>query len=250
MGNNSSNNVGTKVSIPGITKSVKNFKDSVTDYDYKVTVRGNKGTVEQVRFHRNTLAFIRATVKNIVLNGFSSNIFGKTFNKNYKFMAINLSKPGFNKVDLKDIDVYLVNENTKERFHFNMSNVFKMKGLAFSSTGIRTNQNHKKTSQNIVNKNHNQRFKNNTEMTSEQKIEKRREYARKHYLKNRERILEQKKEYNAKNRERRTAYNREWRKKNREHVNAYSRALYHKNPSKRHEYYARYYAKKKAQNIS
>lgn len=260
-----SSNVGTKVIIPSITKSVKNFKDSMTDYDYKVTIRGNKGSSEQIRFTRHALTAIRTTLKNIILNGFSENIYGKTFNKDYKFVAINLRNPGFGNMQLKDADVYIENNNTKERFHFNMSNVFKVKGLAFSSTGIRTNQNHKKSvvknastvvktevknTQNDIKKSRINKNTKRVKLTPEQMIEKRREYYRKRYLKNRERILEQKKEYNAKNRERRTAYNREWRKKNREHVNAYSRALYHKNPSKRHEYYVRYYAKKKAQKNS
>ena len=285
-----SNNVGTKVIIPGIKKSVKNFKET-NDYNYKVTIRGNKGSVEQVNFTRNTLTFIRNIISAIATNGYANTIFGKSFNKDYKFVAINLRNPGFDKISLNDVDVYLMDENTKERFHFNMSSVFKVKGVSFSSTGIRTNyyhnhiptkeeiENRQITKKNYYNKNreaileksrqryiakrgenyrpHNSK-KNNQKtiknerptLTKEQMIEKRREYARKHYLKNRERILEQKKEYNAKNRERRTAYNREWRNKNREHVNAYNRAMYHKNPSKRHEYYARYYAKKKAQDIS
>jgi hypothetical protein len=259
-----SSNVGTKVIIPSITKSVKNFNDSMTDYDYKVTIRGNKGSSEQIRFTRHALTAIRTTLKNIILNGFSENIYGKTFNKDYKFVAINLRNPGFGNMKLKDADVYIENNNTKERFHFNMSNVFKVKGLAFSSTGTRTNQYHKKNvvknaptvvktevknTQNDIKKSHINKNTKRVKLTPEQMIEKRREYYRKRYLKNRERILEQKKEYNAKNRERRTAYNREWRKKNREHVNAYSRALYHKNP-KRREYCARYYAKKKAEKLS
>lgn len=258
-----SNNVGTKVTIPSITKSVKNFNDSMTDYDYKVTVRGNKGSSEQIRFTRHALTAIRTTLKNIILNGFSENIHGKTFNKDYKFVAINLRNPGFGNMKLKDADVYIENNNTKERFHFNMSNVFKVKGLAFSSTGTRTNQNHKKnivkntTSVNTeVKKNRNRRFKNKknnnrVQLTSEQIIEKRREYYRKRYLKNRERILEQKKEYNAKNRERRAAYSREWRVKNRDYVNAYNRKRYHDNHAKRMEYLAKYYAKKaEAEKIS
>ena len=258
-----SSNVGTKVNIPNITKSVKNFNDSMTDYDYKVTVRGNKGSSEQIRFTRHALTAIRTTLKNIILNGFSENIYGKTFNKDYKFVAINLRNPGFGNMELKDADVYIENNVTKERFHFNMSNVFKVKGLAFSSTGTRTNQNHKKnsvkntTSVNTeVKKNCNRRFKNKksnkrVQLTPEQMIEKRREYARKHYLKNRKHILEQKKEYNFKNRERRAAYSREWRVKNRDYVNAYNRKRYHDNHAKRMEYLANYYAKKaEAEKIS
>lgn len=284
MGNNSSNNVGTKVSIPGIKKSVKNFKN-VADYKYNVTVRGNKGSVETTTFTRDTLTFIRNIISNIVINGFSNNIFGKSFNRDFKFVAINLSKPGFNKVNLKDVDVYLENADTKERFHFNMSNVYKVKGVSFSSTGIRTNyyRNHVFTDKELERRHENQRnwyarnreeirakriakrsekndnknvVKNTSKkirekLSPQQLKDKRREYAHKHYMKNRERILKQKKEYNSKNRERRTAYNREWRIKNREYVNAYNRKRYHENHAKRMEYLANYYAKKaEAEKIS
>ena len=282
MDTNVSNKVGTKVSIPGIKKSVKNFKN-ITDYKYNVTVRGNKGSVETTTFTRDTLTFIRNIISNIVINGFSNNIFGKSFNKDFKFVAINLSKPGFNKVDLKDVDVYLENAETKERFHFNMSNVYKVKGVSFSSTGIRTNyyRNHVFTDKEIEKRHENQKnwyarnreeirakriakrsekneLKNEVKNTSNKNRkeltplqEKRREYARKHYMKHRERILEQKKEYNFKNRERRAAYSREWRVKNRDYVNAYNRKRYHENHAKRMEYLANYYAKKaEAEKIS
>lgn len=76
-----------------------------------------------------------------------------------------------------------------------------------------------------------------------------RTYDRDYYQKNREKILEKRKEYYKKNKGKLNAYGREWRKKNRESVNARFRRYYELNKEKEIERHRIYYMKNKKKCI-
>jgi hypothetical protein len=235
---------------PRVEKTVDDYMDDITDYSYKVSFTGNRGSKGTLRVHRNTYTFIREVVENIARKGYYEGIRGHMFNREYRFLAINVKNAGFKEISWEDVDVYLIHNQTKERVTFNMHEFYKVNGLAFSNTGKRTlNAVDRKKKyhleHNIDDKNELTAFKRRSgeshkkntaasapkrrsRMSEEERIAKRRAYSRDYYQRNKEKCVEKSRAYRKNNKEKINQSMTAWRKKNPDKCRQYARNYYNK----------------------
>lgn len=236
---------------PRVEKTVSDYMDDITDYSYKVSFTGNHGSKGTLRVHRNTYTYIREVVEDIARKGYREGVRGHMFNRDYRFLAINVKNAGFKEISWEDVDVYLINNNTKERITFNMHEFYKVNGLSFSNTGKRTlNAVDRKKKyhleHNIEDVDDLTLFKRRTKtgtnttkkhiaasapkrrkrMSDEERAEKRRAYARGYYERNKEKCVEKSRNYRKNNKEKINSIMAAWRKNNPEKCRQYARTSY------------------------